>query len=271
MRASRATRAPPWCLTCRHRGARLGALGSFLLACPGCLALALTPRGCLRPPAPLLRPLLQLFALRLGLLLHMATIYAGLGAAGPAPTPAEAAGHEARSQSPSQGAQAGRAPRLPPLQRTPAQRSGSAPLGANPRLRQPLPQRWRRSRPRPRPRPMPSGLPAPLTTCRMMAPICPRLMPGLPLPLPRNRRTRPTRLPTGPRAPWTSCAAMPKRLRRSCACALTRALAPHRMPPGLTLPTLRPCWPRHWPPGELALAATLGHTARPMPHPLRTI
>ena len=265
MRASRATKVLPWCLSCLRRGARRGASGSSPRAWPGCLAPAWTLLGCPCPPAPPPPPLLRLFAMRRGLLLHMATMPAQVRVALPRLLPKLPATRPAPA--PPQGAQAGRAPRLQPLQRAPVWRSGNAPLGASPRLRRPLPRWWRRSRPprpprplrpRLRPRPKPSGLPAPMTTCRMLVPVCPRMVSGLPLP--RNRRTRPTRLtrlPGGPRAPWTSCAWLPRRLLRFCVSALKQALAPTRMPPELMLPMLRPCWPRHWPPSEFALAATL--------------
>ena len=148
--------------------------------------------------------------------------HAGVVMGGPAPTPAEAAGHDMR-HAPGRppGAWSGRALRRfsPPLAL--AGRNVSALRGA---------PRWRRLLLLPQLRPRPGFVSAPMTTCRMLSPMP---MPGFPLP--RARRA------PGAGAPLVSCGSRLLWRQPSCASPSMRVVPLLTWkPPGQMQTPLRP-------------------------------
>ena len=237
---SLATGGPPWRLSRRRRGACLGAGEVLPLPWLGCLAApGLTPRrfGGAHAPRCHCCARCRSSPQRRGascLPWPMAVMPASSRVVLPPRLPSRPAMRPAFGRLP--GAWRGRAPwPLPPL-RAPVRRSAGAPLGASLRSLRPLLLRWRRLRP--------SAMPAPMPTCRLLAPIRPRTMMGLPRP--RTRRTLRTRRASGPRAPLASCGSRLPRPRRSYAWPSRRALPLAWVPPGLMLPMLRPLWPLRW-------------------------
>ena len=94
--------------------------------------------------------------------------YAGVVLGSPAPTLAEAAGHEARARAASRSLERSRplrpTPPLAPVERSPSARRGARRRG-RPSLRLQLP-------------PMPNLASAPMATCRLLSPMFPLAMPG---------------------------------------------------------------------------------------------